>query len=78
MTRNTTGTSGERRMRLLLLGATGLVGSRTLDLALSSLAIAEVIAPTRTPLEPRLGLTNPVTARLEDVIPLLSRTSRTP
>ena len=34
-------------MKLLLLGATGLVGGRALQLALSSAAISEVIAPTR-------------------------------
>jgi uncharacterized protein YbjT (DUF2867 family) len=54
-------------MRLLLLGATGLVGSRTLDLALSNDAFSEVIAPTRKPLAPRERLVNPVMSRIEDL-----------
>lgn len=37
-------------IRLLLLGATGLVGSRVLELALASSAVGTVIAPTRKPL----------------------------
>jgi uncharacterized protein YbjT (DUF2867 family) len=56
-------------MKLLLLGATGLVGSRTLQLALSNDVFSEVIAPTRKPLAPRDRLVNPVTSRLEEVAP---------
>ncbi|PIJ60270.1 NAD-dependent dehydratase [Erwinia sp. OLMDLW33] len=37
-------------MKLLLLGATGLVGSHVLELALASSAVGAVIAPTRKPL----------------------------
>lgn len=53
-------------MKLLLLGATGLVGSRILKLALPNAVFSEVIAPTRTPLVPRDRLVNPVTPRLEE------------
>jgi uncharacterized protein YbjT (DUF2867 family) len=59
-------------MKLLLLGATGLVGSRTLQLALSNDAFSEVIAPTRKALAPRDRLVNPVTSRLEELIPALT------
>ncbi|CAN7760174.1 NAD-dependent epimerase/dehydratase family protein [Caballeronia sp. LjRoot29] len=58
-------------MKLLLLGATGLVGSRTLRLALSNGAFSDVIAPTRRPLAPRDRLVNPVGPRLEELVPLL-------
>ena len=58
-------------MKLLLLGATGLVGSRTLKLALSNDASTEVIAPTRKPLASRDRLVNPVGPRLEELVPLL-------
>jgi len=58
-------------MKLLLLGATGLVGSRTLKLALSNDAFSEVIAPTRKPLSPSDRLVNPVGPRLEELVPLL-------
>ena len=58
-------------MKLLLLGATGLVGSRTLRLALSNAVFSEVIAPTRTPLARSDRLVNPVGPSLEELIPLL-------
>jgi uncharacterized protein YbjT (DUF2867 family) len=58
-------------MKLLLLGATGLVGGRTLKLALSNDAFSEVIAPTRKPLEPSERLVNPVSSRLEEFTPVL-------
>jgi uncharacterized protein YbjT (DUF2867 family) len=57
------------KMRLLLLGASGLVGSRTLELALSSDAISELMAPTRNPLAPDKKLLNPVGSRLADLLP---------
>lgn len=44
------GPSSHPGIRLLLLGASGLVGSRVLDLALASSAVRTVIAPTRKPL----------------------------
>ncbi len=58
-------------MKLLLLGATGLVGGATLKRALADDAISEVIAPTRTALAPAARLTNPVAPRLEDAMPSL-------
>lgn len=57
-------------MKLLLLGATGLVGSRALELALAIDAFSEVIAPTRKPLQPHAKLVNPVAPRLEGLISL--------
>src|ERR1700722_4927744 len=59
-------------MKLLLLGATGLVGSRTLKLALSNDVFSEVIAPTRKSLAPSDRLVNPVTSRLEELASLLT------
>lgn len=61
-------------MKLLLLGATGLVGSEVLQLALSHPAFSEVIAPTRKPLAHAGKLVNPVGPCLEELLPLsLSR-----
>lgn len=57
--------------KLLLLGATGLVGGKALDLALAHEAFSEVIAPTRRPLAPRDGLVNLVASKLEELIPLV-------
>jgi uncharacterized protein YbjT (DUF2867 family) len=59
------------KMKLFLLGATGLVGSRTLKLALSNDAFSEVIAPTRKPLAPSSRLVNPIGSRLEEFAPTL-------
>jgi len=47
-------------MKLILLGATGLVGSHVLDLAIADERVDEVIAPTRRPIPERPGLTAPV------------------
>ena len=58
-------------MRLLLLGATGLVGSSTLTLAIANPAISEVVAATRRPLAPRGKLVNPVNQRLETLASLV-------
>ncbi|WP_158938417.1 NAD(P)H-binding protein [Burkholderia sp. S171] len=58
-------------MKLLLLGATGLVGSRILKLALANDAFSEVIAPTRKALAPSDRLVNPVGPRLEELVPRL-------
>jgi uncharacterized protein YbjT (DUF2867 family) len=52
-------------MKVLILGATGLVGHSTLVQAVTHPAITQVIAPTRTPLPPSSKLANPVTERLE-------------
>jgi hypothetical protein len=56
-------------MRLLLLGATGLVGRTTLNQALAKDAISEVVAPTRRPLVPQNKLVNPVNLRLDELAP---------
>lgn len=58
-------------MKLLLLGATGLVGGRALQFALSDAAFSEVIAPTRKSLPPNDRLVNPVGPSLEELIPSL-------
>lgn len=47
-------------MKLLLLGATGLVGSRVLDLALADPRVTAVVAPTRRPLSSHPRLIAPV------------------
>lgn len=52
-------------MKILLLGATGLVGSKVLELALASDTISGVVAPTRKPLQAHSKLTNPVGPILE-------------
>lgn len=46
--------------RLLIAGATGLVGSRVLDLALADDRIARVVAPTRRTLPHHGKLVNPI------------------
>ncbi|MBL8256327.1 uncharacterized protein YbjT (DUF2867 family) [Pseudoxanthomonas japonensis] len=46
--------------RLLLAGATGLVGEATLQRALASPRVRQVVAPTRRPLAPHPKLLNPV------------------
>ena len=55
-------------MKLLLLGATGLVGRNVLAQALANPAITGVVAPTRQPLEPHPRLRNPVSGRLETLL----------
>ncbi|WP_431289304.1 NAD-dependent epimerase/dehydratase family protein [Roseateles chitinivorans] len=59
-------------MKLLLLGASGLVGGHALKLALADEAISEVIAPTRKPLPPTAKLVNPVCPQLDDFVPMLA------
>ena len=56
-------------MKVLILGATGLVGRSTLVQALTHPAITHVIAPTREPLPPSSKLSNPVAERLELLLP---------
>lgn len=46
--------------RLLILGATGLVGQQILKSALSDPSVVRVVAPTRRPLAPHTKLTNPI------------------
>jgi uncharacterized protein YbjT (DUF2867 family) len=52
-------------MKVLILGATGLVGRNALAQALAQPAITHVIAPTRKPLTKHDKLTNPVATNLE-------------
>jgi hypothetical protein len=64
--------SGEKEqaaMKLLILGATGLVGHSTLVQAVTHPAITQVIAPTRKPLPPSSKLANPIAERLELLLP---------
>jgi uncharacterized protein YbjT (DUF2867 family) len=59
-------------MKVLILGATGLVGRSALEQALAHPSITEVIAPTRKPLSPRSKLTNPVSEQLKLLAPEVS------
>jgi uncharacterized protein YbjT (DUF2867 family) len=52
-------------LKVLVLGASGLVGANVLRLALAHPDIERVIAPTRKPLPPHEKLTNPVSDRLQ-------------
>ena len=56
-------------MKILVLGASGLVGKNVLAQALAHPAITSVVAPTRRPLVPHPKLTNPVSDRLELLLP---------
>ncbi len=56
-------------MRVLILGATGLVGSAALQLALADARIGQVIAPTRRPLPAHAKLVNPVAPSLDLLVP---------
>src|ERR1700677_4148280 len=56
-------------MKVLILGATGLVGQSTLVRAVTHPAITHVIAPTRERLPPSSKLSNPVAERLETLLP---------
>lgn len=55
-------------MKILLLGATGLVGKNVLAQALAHSVITSVVAPTRRPLTPHAKLINPVSDRLESLL----------
>ncbi|HEX7854513.1 MAG TPA: NAD(P)H-binding protein [Sphingobium sp.] len=46
--------------KLFLAGATGLVGSRALALALADSRVTQIVAPTRRPLAPHAKLLNPL------------------
>ncbi len=54
--------------RVLLTGATGLVGSHLLRLLIDDPRIDEIIAPTRRPLPEMRKVVNPVEADLTDVL----------
>ncbi len=56
-------------MKLLLLGATGLVGRNVLRQALASDKIGQVVAPTRRPLQAHPKLDNPTASDLRQVAP---------
>src|ERR1700676_4673492 len=56
-------------MRVLILGASGLVGRHALEQTLTHPSITNVIAPTRKPLPPSSGLINPIAERLELLLP---------
>jgi uncharacterized protein YbjT (DUF2867 family) len=55
-------------MKILLLGASGLVGKNVLAQALAHPAITGVIAPTRHPLSPHPKLMNTVSEHLESLL----------
>ena len=56
-------------MKVLILGATGLVGRNALAQALARSEVTKVIAPTRKPLPKRDKLMNPVAPELELLLP---------
>jgi uncharacterized protein YbjT (DUF2867 family) len=56
-------------MKVLILGATGLVGRDALAQVLARPAVTQVIAPTRKPLPKQDKLINPVTPMLELLLP---------
>jgi len=56
-------------MKVLILGATGLVGRKALTQALARSEISQVIAPTRKPLPEQDKLVNPVAPKLEQLLP---------
>jgi uncharacterized protein YbjT (DUF2867 family) len=56
-------------MKVLILGATGLVGRNALAQSLAQPAVTQVIAPTRRPLTKQDKLMNPVAPKLEFLLP---------
>jgi len=56
-------------MKVLILGATGLVGRNVLAQALGRSAVTQVMAPTRKPLTTQDKLMNPVGLELERLLP---------
>lgn len=55
-------------MKILLLGASGLVGKNVLMQALAHPAMTDVVAPTRRPLTPHPKLINPVSDHLKSLL----------
>ncbi len=55
-------------MKVLVLGATGLVGAATLQRAIEDTRIEQVIAPTRRSLPGRAKLVNPVAPILDSLL----------
>jgi uncharacterized protein YbjT (DUF2867 family) len=60
--------NGELEMKILLLGASGLVGKNVLAQALAHPAMTSVVAPTRHPLAPHTKLINPVSGQLKSLL----------
>ncbi|SOF00542.1 Uncharacterized conserved protein YbjT, contains NAD(P)-binding and DUF2867 domains [Burkholderia sp. OK233] len=56
-------------MKVLILGATGVVGKAVLERALGDSGIAQVIAPTRRGLSPHPKLANPIAPELSLLLP---------
>jgi uncharacterized protein YbjT (DUF2867 family) len=56
-------------MKVLVLGATGLVGRNALAQVLARQAVTQVIAPTRRPLPKQDRLVNPLAPKLEQLLP---------
>jgi uncharacterized protein YbjT (DUF2867 family) len=56
-------------MKVLILGASGLVGRNALERALAHPSVTEVVAPTRKPLPLRRKLTNPIAEQLQLLVP---------
>src|SRR5580692_6909709 len=56
-------------MKVLILGATGLVGHSAMVQAVTNPAIKQVVAPTRKPLPANGKLMNPVSEQLELLLP---------
>jgi len=54
--------------RILLTGASGLVGNHLLRLLIAEPRVSEIIAPTRRPLPPMKKVINPVETDLTDVL----------
>src|SRR6202022_5177195 len=56
-------------MKILLLGASGLVGGEALKLLLADSRVDQVVAPTRRPLPSHAKLVNPVAPTLDAQLP---------
>ncbi len=56
-------------MKILILGATGLVGATALQRALADMRVTQVIAPTRRSLPAHPKLVNPVAPQLDALLP---------
>ncbi|HXM96897.1 MAG TPA: NAD-dependent dehydratase [Candidatus Dormibacteraeota bacterium] len=56
-------------MKVLLLGASGLVGGEALKLLLADSRVDQVVAPTRRPLPSHAKLLNPVAPTLDELLP---------
>ena len=55
--------------KILILGASGLVGGESLQRALAEPRVESVIAPTRRPLPSHAKLTNPIAPELDSLLP---------